>query len=1165
MLLCLSALHPLGAALIQWMDGKATDLFFVLPLPERWRGEVAHPVVVVAKDTAFTRLAQPVPLRRSFAQALAVLAPAGATVAGFDFLFDEGREPDVDRAFIDALRAFPWPILGQRFLLRQAVGEASQLSLSDLQAAIPPPPEALHGPIAAAAPDRGLVNIVLDYDGVVRAMPLAFQTVAGEEFLPSLGMAVWLGHQLAEARPQLERAGLPAVPPPGGDLEARARAWLAAAVAAGPRPFQPTGHTGLDALARRWEARWLARWAARRAGLAPEEPGWQVWEQVGQTLPPAGPEVPTWLDLPAGGLPWLGAWTAPCLRVRFTRVAVPKGDGLPVDSLGLLVESTALGGRGRLTVTPALAGSGPVDLAFDLAPPGSWTVVGRALDQADRPLAGLEVMAWPLAGGYWATGTTDADGRFRLTGLAPGSHTVQAIWSQGPGRQVLTLEVGIPAVERPLGPVASAGRLAEGAAPAAGSPASPRTPADESVSAAGAGEAAVVELPVAHFLTASAALEVAVPVATVPQVLAVRGNPLWIERTGPGGTVGVATLPAGFEATVLEDFSTPVFEAGGRLLGPDGPLPPGQAIAFTDAASPWQAEIAVLAEVPPGSSQVRLPALPPGRELQVELWRSDLPPRSPLDPVPEHPLVDLVMGETASLSTGLVAGPADLELVPVRVRLATASAGVALVFRDGLGQQVLARAAEEPIALRPGIWRVFCAETGGPGRRGTYNRLVARYGGRAVFFGTHLAEDRDTQVTPVNFLDRDFKEMAGVNLHAHLCSCLLRRDFLRPLPLHPDASPRSWPLWTLLALFPCLVGIDVLVARRGAVAGGVGTALLMLLWSGAALGLFLHGWVVPVALPLLALGSFGVGRGFHAYTEVRRRERLVRSSFGRFVSNKMVEEIVRNPDVVKPGGEKKELTVMFTDLAGFTTISEMLAPEQLAGLMNEYLGEMTDLVFQFDGTLDKYIGDAVMAFWNHPGHQPDHAVRAVRCALAMQKRLAQLRQIWRARGLPDVSMRAGLNTAECMVGFYGSSIQMNFTCLGDGVNLASRLEGANKAYGTLMMMAESTQQRLAGSGIRTRFLDFLAVKGKQQPIKTYELIGVEGEDDDLWDKVLPLYARGIEAYLARRWDEAEAALLDVLALRPDDGPSRTYLERIAAFRETPPPPDWDGSFHLKTK
>ncbi|HEY9068660.1 MAG TPA: adenylate/guanylate cyclase domain-containing protein, partial [Candidatus Ozemobacteraceae bacterium] len=194
-----------------------------------------------------------------------------------------------------------------------------------------------------------------------------------------------------------------------------------------------------------------------------------------------------------------------------------------------------------------------------------------------------------------------------------------------------------------------------------------------------------------------------------------------------------------------------------------------------------------------------------------------------------------------------------------------------------------------------------------------------------------------------------------------------------------------------------------------------------------------------------------------------------------------------------------------------------------------------------------------------------HALRAAQCAIAMQRRLAVLRDEWLKRGLPRVEMRAGINTSECMVGFIGSDIQMNFTCLGDGVNLASRLEGANKAYHTLMMVSETTHRQLGESGIRTRLLDFLAVKGKAQPVKVHELIGVEGEEDALWNALLPIYDEGMQRYLARAWDEAEAAFRQVLALRPGDGPATVYLERIGHFRVEPPPDDWDGRYILKTK
>ncbi|HQB82315.1 MAG TPA: adenylate/guanylate cyclase domain-containing protein, partial [Candidatus Rifleibacterium sp.] len=242
-----------------------------------------------------------------------------------------------------------------------------------------------------------------------------------------------------------------------------------------------------------------------------------------------------------------------------------------------------------------------------------------------------------------------------------------------------------------------------------------------------------------------------------------------------------------------------------------------------------------------------------------------------------------------------------------------------------------------------------------------------------------------------------------------------------------------------------------------------------------------------------------------------------------------------------------------------------LAPEQLTELMNEYLDEMTRILFQYGGTLDKYIGDAIMGFWNHPAPQPDHAQRAVECAIAMQKKLAELRRKWLQQGLPCVEVRAGINTAVCMVGFIGSEIQMNFTCLGDGVNLASRLEGANKAYGTLMMIADSVHNRIDRGLISTRFLDFLAVKGKDRPVEVFEVRGYRRDESELWLQAELAYKDGISLYLARDWEKAIAAFSAVLQLLPEDGPAQVYIDRCEGFKQYPPPENWDGRYILKSK
>jgi adenylate cyclase len=233
--------------------------------------------------------------------------------------------------------------------------------------------------------------------------------------------------------------------------------------------------------------------------------------------------------------------------------------------------------------------------------------------------------------------------------------------------------------------------------------------------------------------------------------------------------------------------------------------------------------------------------------------------------------------------------------------------------------------------------------------------------------------------------------------------------------------------------------------------------------------------------------------------------------------------------------------------------------------MNDYLGEMTSLLFEYQGTLDKYIGDAIMAFWNHPKPQADHPQLAAECAIAMQKKLKELRKKWAKQGLPDVQVRAGINTATCMVGFIGSDIQMNFTCLGDGVNLASRLEGANKPYGTLMMISESVHSRLDSKIFSTRFLDYLAVKGKEKPIKVYELRGLQKEESQEWIEVKKFYDQAIDQYLARNWDLAIKNFYKVIEITKNDSPSLLYVKRCQQFKENPPPENWDGRFILKTK
>ncbi|HMM58600.1 MAG TPA: adenylate/guanylate cyclase domain-containing protein, partial [Candidatus Rifleibacterium sp.] len=301
------------------------------------------------------------------------------------------------------------------------------------------------------------------------------------------------------------------------------------------------------------------------------------------------------------------------------------------------------------------------------------------------------------------------------------------------------------------------------------------------------------------------------------------------------------------------------------------------------------------------------------------------------------------------------------------------------------------------------------------------------------------------------------------------------------------------------------------------------------------------------------------------YLRQRARAQSTKEMFSRFVAADVVQYMLDNPELVRPGGDKVELTIFFSDVAGFTSISEALTPEELVVLLNEYLGAMTDLLFEYGGTLDKFIGDPVMAFWNFPRKQEDHAVRGCLCALAMQRKIHELQLGWAKRGLPKVSARAGLNTADVVVGYMGSQkAQMNFTCMGDGVNLASRLEGANKEYGTALMISDAVYQR-AKHVVSARFLDFLAVKGKKEPVKVFELVSEKEKEPRGWLELMKLFYPPSQLLFDRHWNEAIATFEEILARWPDDGPSATYIHRCQEYKDNPPPEGWDGRYILTHK
>ena len=277
----------------------------------------------------------------------------------------------------------------------------------------------------------------------------------------------------------------------------------------------------------------------------------------------------------------------------------------------------------------------------------------------------------------------------------------------------------------------------------------------------------------------------------------------------------------------------------------------------------------------------------------------------------------------------------------------------------------------------------------------------------------------------------------------------------------------------------------------------------------------------------------------------------------------VVNEILRDPAKLKLGGEKKELSVLFSDIRGFTTLAEDMEPETLVSLLNEYLTEMTEVVFEFDGLLDKYIGDAIMAVWGAPLEQADHPLRACRTALKMLDRLTKMQQKWEAEGTPRLDIGIGLNTGTMVVGNMGSDRRFDYTVMGDSVNLASRLEGINKEYGTQVMISEFTYERVK-EDFFCRELDAVRVKGKERPVKIFELMALRSEEDPRIAIIEP-FAQGLEQYRAKEWDRAEDSFKEVLGISPEDAAAQLYLQRIAALRQEPPPPEWDGVFTMTKK
>ena len=395
-----------------------------------------------------------------------------------------------------------------------------------------------------------------------------------------------------------------------------------------------------------------------------------------------------------------------------------------------------------------------------------------------------------------------------------------------------------------------------------------------------------------------------------------------------------------------------------------------------------------------------------------------------------------------------------------------------------------------------------------------------------------------------------------VMMHAALMNGLLTKTFYS-----------QWSFWDVLALV-CLIGVLVGLAamvQSSMVLYATGAIIFVGL-----LALTGIEWVHFTLFPLVSVLNsflvifFGIVVGLEV--AIAKDQAFIRNAFTKYVSEKVVNELLQHPELLQLGGEERVVSLLFSDIENFTTLSERLSPPELVSLLNDYLTEMTAIVLEQGGIIDKYIGDGIMAEFGAPIPIPHHADKAVRTALHMQRRLEELRPKWRQQSLPELRCRVGINTGPMVVGNIGSEQVFNYTVIGDAVNLASRLEGANKYYQTLVMISEFTYDCLTPHLFRTRLLDAVRVKGRSQPVKVYEVYG------ESTDAISPeelqyyhAYQEACAAYLERRFDVARAQFEAALAIRPKDTAACVMLGRMADLDPAALPDDWDGVMTFETK
>lgn len=417
--------------------------------------------------------------------------------------------------------------------------------------------------------------------------------------------------------------------------------------------------------------------------------------------------------------------------------------------------------------------------------------------------------------------------------------------------------------------------------------------------------------------------------------------------------------------------------------------------------------------------------------------------------------------------------------------------------------------------------------------------------GKIVFIGGSAPGILDLRPTPFSPV------CPGVEILATALDNLLHKDFIR--------IPSTFVLFLFTGVLSMITAIGSSVLKKTWMTIPFVVFCLGLLASLTGLAFGWGYWLEFIPPGFAVVLSF-TGAMVLNYSFEGRQKRFIKSAFRYYLSPDVIDRVLEDPSLLRLGGEKRIISSFFSDVAGFTSISENLSPEELVHLLNDYLSEMTDIILAHGGTLDKYEGDAIIAFWNAPLNQPDHAVRACNAALECQKRLEELRPIFAEKSGHPLSMRIGVNSGPAVVGNMGSRSRFDYTAMGDTINMASRLEGACKHYSVPILVGETTF-RMAEDFIAAREVDLIRVVGKNKPERVYQVLGKMSVFSEEEKGVVASFHRALGFYRKRDWDKASRLFSKI----KDDKLSAVYVARIEQFKKNPPPEDWSGVFDLKQK